>query len=86
MEVPTFIEALLAYAIIGNVAAYVLMSRRGVPMKSVWAGTPGYLYKACRDSDVDSGCTARFLAFTSSLAFLIGFPWVVIVSSMIPHT
>ena len=57
------------------------MSRRGVPMKLFWVGTPGYLYMACRNSEVEPGSTARILAFTSALAFLVGFPWIMIVSS-----
>jgi hypothetical protein len=81
-----FIWAILAYAGFGNIAAYLIMNHRDVPMKSIWAGTPGYLYRVCRTSDVEAGSAAKFLALTSSLAFLIGFPWAVITLSMVPYS
>ena len=85
MNVPFLLLAILAYAVLGSVAAYLIMSRRGVPMNLFWIGTPGYLYKICRNSEVDPGGPAKFLALTSSLAFLVGFPWAVVVSSVITY-
>jgi hypothetical protein len=54
----------VAYAVIGNAAVYVILRRRQVPVRHMWAGTPTYLYRVCRDTPEVGARLRRFAAST----------------------
>jgi hypothetical protein len=56
----------VVYAVFGNVAVYLLLLRRHVPMKSLWAGAPGYLYRL-----TPGGTALRRFALTTNVAFVV---------------
>lgn len=60
----------VAYAVLGNVAVYVILARREVPIRFMWAGTPTYLYRLCRQSPAVGVALRRFAASTD-VAFLV---------------
>ena len=60
----------IVYAVLGNVVVYLILSRRKVPMRSMWAGTPTYLYRVCRQSPVVGVVLCRFVASTN-VAFIV---------------
>jgi hypothetical protein len=62
----------IAYAVIGNVVVYVILIRRKVPVRFLWAGTPGYLYRICANQSglVSSGL--RKFALSTNILFLVG--------------
>lgn len=59
-----------AYAVLGNVAVYLALTRRNVPLRFIWAGTPGYLYRICVASPAVSPGLCRF-ALSTNVAFII---------------
>ena len=59
------------YAVFGNVAVYLILSRRRVPMRSLWAGTPGYLYRVCKEATPVVGTSLQRFAFSTNIAFLV---------------
>jgi hypothetical protein len=61
------------YAVLGNVAVYIVLMRRGVPVRSMWAGTPGYLYRVCARADGIVGAALRRFALSTNIAFLLAF-------------
>lgn len=66
-----FIFALsVVYAVLGNVVVFVILSRRRVPMRFMWAGTPTYLYRVCRRSSAVGVLLRRFAASTD-VAFVV---------------
>ncbi len=59
------------YAVLGNIIVYIILMRRKVRFRSIWAGTPGYLYRIClRERTVVGKRLCRF-AFSTNIAFLI---------------
>ena len=61
----------VAYAVLGNAAVYVVLLRRQVPVRALWAGTPGYLYRTCVDNPHTVSVAVRRVAFSTIIAFLI---------------
>jgi hypothetical protein len=68
--IATIFALSVAYAVFGNVAVYVALARRKVPMRLMWSGTPGYLYRVCVQSSAVSIGLRRF-AFSVNVAFVI---------------
>lgn len=60
----------VAYAVLGNVAVYLALTRRKVPLHFIWVGTPGYLYRICVASPAVGPGLCRF-AFSTNVAFLV---------------
>jgi hypothetical protein len=56
----------VAYAVFGNVAVYWLLLRRHVPVKSLWAGAPGYLYRLTL-----AGTALRRFSLSTNIAFIV---------------
>jgi hypothetical protein len=56
----------LAYAVLGNVAVYLMLPHRGTAINSFWVGVPGYLYKF-----TVAGTGLRRFALSTNVAFLI---------------
>jgi hypothetical protein len=61
----------IVYAVIGNAVVFVLLTRRKVPLRFMWAGTPTYLYRACVDAGSNVGAGLRRFAFSTNVAFVI---------------
>lgn len=59
------------YAVLGNVIVYFVLIRRKVPLRSIWAGTPGYLYHICLRERVIVSTRLRRFALSTNIAFLI---------------
>jgi hypothetical protein len=60
------------YAVLGNAAVYFILRHREVPMRSIWAGTPGYLYRVCCGTSV-AGLGLRRFALSTNIAGLLAF-------------
>ncbi len=74
--------AAVVYAGAGNALIARILYRRRVPFRSVWAGTPFYLYGVCiRMAPASRGL--RWFALTTDAAFVIALPlgaWLLISS------
>jgi hypothetical protein len=62
--------AAVLVATVGNALVYVLLSRRGVPVRFMWAGTPFYLYAMCVRAQPPVRGALRGLALTTNIAFI----------------
>ena len=58
------------YAVLGNALVYAILLRRGVPVRSLWAGTPVYLYRVCLEATPPVSKHLQRLAFSTNIAFL----------------
>ncbi len=74
--------ASVIYAAGGNAIIARMLSRRGIPFRSVWAGTPFYLYGVClRMTPGDRGL--RAFALSTDAAFVLAFTlcaWLMLLS------
>jgi hypothetical protein len=59
------------YAVLGNIIVYFILIRRKVTLRSIWAGTPGYLYRICVKERAIVGSRLRRFAFSTNIAFLV---------------
>jgi hypothetical protein len=59
------------YAVLGNIIVYFILIHRKVPLRSIWAGTPAYLYRICVRERTLVGDSLRRFAFTTNVAFLV---------------
>ncbi len=59
------------YAVLGNAIVRVILRRRGVPVRWLWAGTPGYLYRVCAQATPTVGNHLRGFAYSTDVAWLI---------------
>jgi len=59
------------YAVLGNTVVYVILIRRKVPLRSLWAGTPGYLYRVCKEATPIVSTGLQRFAFSTNIAFLV---------------
>jgi hypothetical protein len=67
----------VAYAVIGNAAVYVILVRRKVPVRFLWAGTPGYLYGVCCRAAPTIPRILRIFALSTNIAVLLAIPsWI----------
>ena len=62
----------VVYAVLSNTVIYVMLVHRKVPLRHIWAGTPGYLYRVCAETQ-SVGPIMRRLAYSTNVAFLIAF-------------
>lgn len=60
----------VAYAVIGNAVVYICLSRRKIHFRSIWAGTPGYLYRRCVASPAVGAGLCRF-ALSTNVSFVV---------------
>jgi hypothetical protein len=67
--------ASVVYAAGGNAIIARMLLRRGIPFRSVWAGTPFYLYGVCaRMTPTDRGLRGlRAFALSTDAAFVLAF-------------
>ena len=74
--------AAVIYAAAGNAIIAGILYRRRIPFRSVWAGTPFYLYGVCiRMTPASRGL--RAFALTTDAAFVLAVPlgvWLMISS------
>ena len=61
----------VVYAVIGNAVVYVVLLRRKVPVRSIWAGVPTYLYRVCATADSKVGTALRRFALSTDVALAI---------------
>jgi hypothetical protein len=61
----------VVYAVVGNAVVYVVLLRRKVPVRSIWAGVPTYLYRVCANADSKVGTALRRLALSTDVALAI---------------
>ncbi len=59
------------YAVLGNAIVYCILVRRGVPVRFLWAGAPGYLYRVCAEATPSVGMHLRRVAYSTNVAFLV---------------
>ena len=77
--IATLLVLSVVYAVLGNLAVYVILSRRRVPMRMMWVGTPMYLYSVCRNSPY-AGASLRRFAASTNVAFVLALLLIVIAS------
>jgi hypothetical protein len=66
----------VAYAVLGNVAVYIILASRKVPVRFGWAGTPFYLYRVCAQASPAMPCLRTF-ALSTNIAALLAIPsWI----------
>ena len=65
--------ASVVYAVIGNAVVYLLLVRRKVALRKLWAGTPGYLYTQCVRSNGAVGPLLTRFALSTDIAFVLAF-------------
>jgi hypothetical protein len=70
--VGVFVAAVLT-AVVGNVIVYVLLARRGIPIRFVWAGTPFYLYKLSVRAQPPVRPSISHLALATNVAWIVAF-------------
>jgi hypothetical protein len=58
----------ILYCALGNAAAYLIVSRKGLSPSFFWSGTPFYVYLVCRRSPGKISKSVTYLALSSSLA------------------
>lgn len=61
----------VVYAVIGNAVVYFVLLRRKVPVRSIWAGVPTYLYRVCANADSKVGTALRRFALSTDVALAI---------------
>jgi hypothetical protein len=61
----------LVYAVLGNGLVYVLLARRGVAMRSMWVGTPGYLYRLCVGAEPPVRAWLKWFALSTNIVFVV---------------
>jgi len=74
--------AAVAYAGAGNALIAGILYRRRIPFRSIWAGTPFYLYGVCIRM-IPSSRGLRLFALTTDAAFVLALPlgvWLLISS------
>jgi hypothetical protein len=59
------------YAVLGNAIVYLILIRRKARMSTMWAGTPGYLYRVCVNEPTIVGPRLRRFAFSTNIAFFV---------------
>ena len=59
------------YAVFGNVVVYITLVRHGIPVRFMWAGTPGYLYRICATPNPALGPGLRRFALSTNIAFVV---------------
>ena len=64
---------LVAYAVFGNIAVYFILIRRGVPVRFIRAGTPGYLARLCAENTPAAGPGLIWFARSTNIAFIACF-------------
>ena len=69
------------YAVLGNLVVYLILSRRQIPMRFVWAGTPTYLYRVCRQTP-EVGLKLRRFAASTDVAFVFAMVLLLSISAM----
>ena len=75
--VAAFVAAVVVAAL-GNVVVYVLLRRRGVPIRFIWAGTPFYLYGLCVRAQPPVSAHLRRFALVTNIAFIAAIPLVLL--------
>lgn len=68
----TFAASVLV-AVVGNLIVYIKVTRSGIPVRFMWAGTPGYLYRAALRANPTVAALVRPIAFASNLGLLLAF-------------
>ncbi len=58
------------YAVLGNVVVYFILLRRGVPVRFLWSGTPGYLYRVCARATPSVSDRLRRFSYSTNVALL----------------
>jgi len=61
----------IGYAVIGNAAVLWILIRRGVQVRFLWSGTPGYLYRICAENTSTVGKGLRGFALSTNIAFIV---------------
>lgn len=59
------------YAVLGNLIAYTMLASHGVPVRFIFAGVPGYVYRASVEAGLGVSTNLRRFCFSTSVAFLI---------------
>lgn len=59
------------YAVLGNLFVYVALLRRGVAVRSMWVGMPGYLYRLCISSGLPPDAPLVRFARSTGFAYLV---------------
>ena len=67
----------VVYTVFGNLVVLVLLLRRGVAIRMVWAGVPGYLYQRCLSAEPPVNAGLRRFALSTGIAYLIAFVTVI---------
>lgn len=70
------------YAVLGNVFVYGILIRRKIQVRSLWAGTPGYLYRVCATETAIIGPGLRRFALSTNIAFLVAMVLGVVLGGM----
>jgi hypothetical protein len=81
-EIAVAFAASVVYAAAGNAIMVRILSRRRIPFRSVWAGTPFYLYGVCIRMTPASRALRAF-ALSTDVAFVLALPvgaWLMIAS------
>jgi hypothetical protein len=74
-------------AVFGNLLVYVLLTRRGVPVRFLWSGTPFYLYKLCVRAQPPVRPSVCRLALATNVAFIAAFVLgIVLFATDVPAT
>jgi hypothetical protein len=61
----------VSYAVIGNATVLWILIRRGVEVRFLWSGTPGYLYRICAQNASAAGKGLRRFALSTNIAFIV---------------
>lgn len=64
----------VAYSVLGNAVLYLILRRRGIPLRFMWSGTPGYLYGVCRHSKPPLPRALTGFALSAYIAFILVIP------------
>lgn len=64
----------VAYSVVGNALLYVILRRRGISFRFMWSGTPGYLYRVCRQSTTPLPRALTGFALSTYIAFILIIP------------
>lgn len=59
------------YAVLGNLAVYVMLSSRGVAVRGFLAGVPGYLYRVSVAAGPTVSNKLRYFSLSTNIAFLV---------------
>jgi hypothetical protein len=70
--IPVFaFVATIVYAVIGNAAVYIILVRKKIPVRFLWAGTPGYLYGVCCRATPPMPRILRMFALSTNIVLLL---------------